>query len=144
MAGQASQFSSSADRFAAHSPNLDFDRVNREAEILVKAMVNAAAADGRFDQSERSTILGSMGDLSQEEADFLNAAMSNPQDGAAFAQSVPKRMAQQVYTMSLTAIDLDSNPEAQYLHELARGLGIAPESANAIHRKLGAPEIYRA
>ena len=83
-----------------------------------------------------------MGDLSREEVDFLNQAIANPQDGAQFAKSVPAGMAGQAYTMSLTAIDLDTNPEARYLHELAQGMGLSPDTVNSIHRQVGAPEIY--
>ena len=44
--------------------------------------------------------------------------------------------------MSLTAIDLDSKAEAQYLHQLAQGLGIDERTANQIHQQLGAPTLY--
>ena len=40
------------------------------------------------------------------------------------------------------AIDLDSNQEAQYLDQLAKGLNIQPQLANQIHEQLGAPTIY--
>ncbi len=44
--------------------------------------------------------------------------------------------------MSLFAIDLDSNEEAHYLDQLAKGLNISHQDCNAIHDKLGAPAIY--
>jgi uncharacterized membrane protein YebE (DUF533 family) len=51
-------------------------------------------------------------------------------------------MEQQIYAISLTAIDLDTNKEARYLAELASELGIDPKLANAIHEHLGAPKIF--
>jgi uncharacterized membrane protein YebE (DUF533 family) len=44
--------------------------------------------------------------------------------------------------MSLLAIDLDSKPEAQYLDQLAKGLNINQQQCNAIHEKLGVPQLY--
>lgn len=52
-------------------------------------------------------------------------------------------MEQQVYAMSLMAIDLDGNPEAQYLHQLAQATGMEPGVVNQIHERLEAPKIYR-
>ena len=59
-----------------------------------------------------------------------------------FAQSVPKEMAGQVYLLSLTSIDLDSEKEAQYLGQLAQGLGIDPQVCNQIHDQVGAPKLF--
>ena len=44
--------------------------------------------------------------------------------------------------MSLLAIDLDSQAEAQYLDQLAKALKISPDVSNQIHKKLGAPPLY--
>jgi uncharacterized membrane protein YebE (DUF533 family) len=41
------------------------------------------------------------------------------------------------------AIDLDSNKEAQYLHQLAQGTGLNAEVCNQIHERLGAQKLYR-
>lgn len=47
-----------------------------------------------------------------------------------------------MYVASLMAIDLDSNPEAQHLHELATAFGIPAEQVNRIHQRYGAPKLY--
>jgi uncharacterized membrane protein YebE (DUF533 family) len=52
-------------------------------------------------------------------------------------------MEREVYAVSLMAIDLDSNPEAQYLHQLAQGVGLSADACNEIHRALGVPNLYR-
>jgi uncharacterized membrane protein YebE (DUF533 family) len=51
-------------------------------------------------------------------------------------------MEQQVYTMSLIAIDLDTGEEAKYMMELAESLRLPAEVREQIHQRLGAPSIY--
>ncbi len=123
---------------------IDPDEANEQALVLVRAMIAAARADGQVDQEELLRILEGFGEeASREELDFLRAEMARPPDVDALVRSVPEGMERQVYLMSLTAIDLDTDPEARYLHELARGLGLEPETVNAIHDRLGAPRLYR-
>lgn len=45
--------------------------------------------------------------------------------------------------MSLMGIQLDENAEAQYLFQLAQGMGLPADVCNKIHRDLGAPEIFQ-
>ena len=109
-----------------------------EAEILLRAMIYAAKADGRLDDAEKAKILENLGD----ERSFVENELMAPRDVEGFIKSVPRGMEQQVYMMSLFAIDLDSSEEAHYLDELAKGLNISHQDCNAIHEKLGAPAIY--
>jgi uncharacterized membrane protein YebE (DUF533 family) len=51
-------------------------------------------------------------------------------------------MEQQVYTMSLIAIDLDTGEEAKYLMELSESLRLPTAVREQIHQRLGAPSIY--
>ncbi|WP_456404553.1 DUF533 domain-containing protein [Thiolapillus sp.] len=129
---------------ARFRPDIEPEQANEQALILVRAMINAAKADGRVDQEEQQHILEGFGDeVSRDELDFLKEEMARPLDAEGFARSVPRGMEQQVYLMSLTAIDLDTNPEAQYLHLLTQGLGLDADTVNAIHDRLGAPRLYR-
>jgi len=48
-------------------------------------------------------------------------------------------MEQQVYTISLVAIDRYSEREANYLRDLAHGLRLAPEVCNQIHQRFNVP-----
>lgn len=129
---------------ARFQPNIEPEQANEQALILVRAMIDAAKADGRVDQEEQQHILEGFGDeVSRDELDFLKEEMARPLDVDSLVRSVPRGMEQQVYLMSLTAIDLDTNPEAQYLHQLAQGLGLDADTVNAIHDQLGAPRLYR-
>ena len=103
---------------------------NQQAEIIIRAMINAAKSDGRIDDAEKKKIVEGLGaDVSQDEIAFVQNEFNQPLDAAAFAASVPREMAGQVYALSLTSIELDSQNEAQYLGQLAQGLGIAPAMA---------------
>ncbi len=113
-----------------------------QANILIKAMINAAKSDGQLDEHEQQKILAKLGELSPSEIAFLKKEFSEPLDIDAFVKEVPRGLEQQVYALSLSAIDLDTNKEARYLAELGQKLGISPEMANAIHEHLGAPKLY--
>ena len=113
-----------------------------KAKIILKAMISAAKADGELDDHEREQITKFVGDVTQEELAFIKSELDAPMDLDSLIQSVPENMAQEVYMMSLLAINLDHPAEAEYLDKLAKGLNITPETANAIHEKLNAPKLY--
>ena len=116
---------------------------NEQAVILIRAMINAAKADGRLDQSEQDAIVKQLGTLTQEEVDFLNKEFRAPLNVREFAWSVPLGLEENVYGLSLMAIKLDENKEATYLKDLAHGLRIKPADANEIHQRFRAPTIFR-
>lgn len=113
-----------------------------EAEVLLRAMINAAKCDGTIDATEQKKILEQLGDVTQEEISFVRTEMAQPLDLEGFIRSVPQGLEQQVYLMSLLGIDLDSQAEAQYLDRLAKGMGLSPEATNQIHAKAGVPSLY--
>ena len=51
-------------------------------------------------------------------------------------------MGPQVYAMSVIAINLDSQVEAQYLHKLAQGLRLSVETINDVHAQLRVRSLY--
>ena len=105
-------------------------------------MIASAKSDGQIDQKERENILGQLGDAGPEEVAFVQAELAAPLDVDAIVRDVPAGSEQQVYLMALMGIDLDNAAEARFLDSLAKGMGIQPEMANAIHDKLGAPKLY--
>lgn len=114
---------------------------NDNAKMLVVAMINAAKADGQIDQKEQDAIVNELGDLSHEEVQFLRSEFAKPLDVKEFVWSVPLGMERQVYAVSLIAIDLDRNAEANYLRQLAHGFRMSGEEANRIHREFDVPEL---
>lgn len=115
---------------------------SEQATLIIRAMIYAAKADGRLDDREQDKILGQLGEVTQEEIDFVKSEISKPLDVQGFIRSIPQGMGTQIYAMSLTAIDLDTNEEAQYLHELATGLNLDQTTVNKIHGQLGVRALY--
>ncbi|MBL8566106.1 MAG: tellurite resistance TerB family protein [Hyphomicrobiaceae bacterium] len=100
---------------------------NDAAALYVRAMIAAAAADGRIDSTEQSRILGSIDQigLGAEAEEFLASQLNNPASAADIAADVSSpEIAVQVYTASRIAIDPDTRGETQFLDELAQRLGI--------------------
>ena len=114
---------------------------NERALVLVRAMIGAAKADGRLDREEQENILKQV-DPSPNAVQFLREEFRRPVDIRDLVASVPIGMEQQVYTVSLIAIDLDTGQEAEYLMELAELLRLPTEVREQIHQRLGAPSIY--
>lgn len=112
------------------------------AKVMLRAMLSAAKSDGQIDEAEKEKILGHLGDISADEMQFVRDELASPLDLDGLVRDVPKGMEQQAYLMSVMGIDLDSATEARYLDGLAKGLGIDPQTCNAIHDKLGAPKLY--
>jgi uncharacterized membrane protein YebE (DUF533 family) len=128
--------------FEEHSPGMVHGEACEQATLMIRAMINAAKSDGTVDKQEQEKILGKLGHVTEDEMEFVRHEMAQPLDVDEFARSVPPGMGNQVYAMSLMALDLDSNPEAQYLHQLAQGLNISRDTVNRVHKQLGAPLLY--
>ncbi len=113
-----------------------------QAKVLIRAMLSAANADGQIDAEEQAKLTKQLGDISAEDAEFVRRELNSPMDVTRVINSVPRGMEQQVYLMSLLAINLDSKEEAVYLDKLAKGLNISHQVSNQIHTELGAPTLY--
>jgi len=114
----------------------------QHAAVLLRAMINAAKSDGELDSEEQRKITEHLGDVSEEEAAFVRHELAAPMDLDGLVASVPSGLEQQVYLMSLMAIDLDSKEEAVYLDSLRKGLNMSEQASNHIHDQLGAPKLY--
>ncbi len=112
------------------------------AALLLRAMIQAAKSDGSIDAAEKAKIMQNLKDATPAEIKFVNALVAAPVDVDGLVRAVPKGLESQVYTMSVMAIDLDNQNEANYLHALAQGLGIGQSQVNAIHAQLGVPALY--
>jgi uncharacterized membrane protein YebE (DUF533 family) len=112
------------------------------AGLMLTAMIQAAKADGKFDKGEHDKLIGKLGDVSPEERAFVQAQLDKPVDVRGLAGQVPAGLEMQVYAMSVMGIDLDSQEEAQYLHQLATEMALDKQTVNNIHAKLGVPKLY--
>ena len=132
----------SNDDYSVLPLGVDRQEANDHAALIIRAMINAAKSDGSVDQEEQNKVIAKLGDVTQEEIDFVKKEFAAPLDVGSFARSIPNGMQEQIYAVSLTAIDLDKNSEAQYLADLARGLGLSTHVANQIHDKFGIQRIF--
>ena len=125
---------------SAPSPPVTGDPAgNPEAVLLIRAMVAAANADGVIDQTERNNILKRLQtvDLSPEEHGFIVQELLAPADLETIVGGVTSpEMAGQVYTVSLMAIDVDTEQERRYMSTLASRLGLDDSTVEQIHRSL--------
>ncbi|MCX7566080.1 DUF533 domain-containing protein [Sulfitobacter sp. F26169L] len=123
----------------AITPSQDQEAV---AALMLSAMIQAAKSDGTFDDAEKEKLLGHLGDVDAEEAAFVHAQLKAPVDIDSLVANTPQGMGPQVYAMSVMAIDLDTQDEAQYLHKLATAYGMQPQEVNDIHAQIGVPSLY--
>lgn len=79
---------------------------NEQAIVLIRAMVNAAKADGQVTQDEQQNLINQVGGTVRKRSSSCVTSLPSHWTSREFAWSVPMGMEEQVYTMSLTAIDL--------------------------------------
>jgi len=115
--------------------------LEQDAEIVVKAMINAAKADGRIDRTEVEKIIGRLekDGLTAEEKEFFTTEAAKPLDIKAVIASAGRdpEMAAQVYAASLLAIEVDTKAEQQYMEQLGAGLDLHPQVIDHIETTLG-------
>ena len=115
--------------------------LEQDAEIIVKAMINAAKADGRIDETEIQKIVGKLekDGLTREEKEFFVNEANKPMNIDTVVASAGDQpdMAAQIYAASLLAIEVDTRAEQQYMQQLAAGLGLHPQVTAHIERTLG-------
>lgn len=105
---------------------------NDSAALYIRAMIAAAAADGRVDDAEQQKIIGGLkqAGVDAEAEEFLANELNNPATAEQLAQAVTSpEEAVQVYTAARLAIEPDSQGEAAFLARLASLLGIDPQLA---------------
>jgi uncharacterized membrane protein YebE (DUF533 family) len=105
-------------------------------------MVMAAQADGQLDQAEQDRIIQQLQPLDQNETNFLRRQLNTRHDMEAFVREIPNGMEYEVYSISLMAINLDTNAEARYLRALGECMRLQPHEVNSIHQRMGAPLLY--
>jgi uncharacterized membrane protein YebE (DUF533 family) len=117
------------------------EQMEGQAGLILKAMINAAKADGQIDRDEVQRILGRLGEagIDQNTRDFVLAEMNKPMDTdelVAAARGNPQ-LAAQLYAASLLAIEVDTPGERTYLENLAQSLGLTPQAVNNLESTLG-------
>jgi uncharacterized membrane protein YebE (DUF533 family) len=124
-------------------PKTDAEKaeLKRNEELVLKAMINAAKADGRIEESEISRLVGKVQENGADgsEQAFLKAEMAKPMDTAglvAAAKGKPE-LAAQLYAASLLAIEVDTPSEKAYLEQLGKSLGLNTAVTQNLHQAVG-------
>jgi uncharacterized membrane protein YebE (DUF533 family) len=110
------------------------------AELLLRAMINAAKADGQIDGAEMNAILAKLDEAGadQEAKSFVLEEMRRPLDvDALVAGAKTPGLAAAVYAASTMAIKVDTVAEQNYLAQLANRLGISPQVRASLDASLG-------
>lgn len=112
---------------------------DRRSQLLLRAMVGAAKADGHIDDQERQRIVGQIKELNldPETEQLLQMEVNRAVDVAALARevnSLPARI--ETYLASAFVIDIDNPEERDYLNRLAEALGLDRELAKSIEAEL--------
>ncbi|MBS0565748.1 MAG: DUF533 domain-containing protein [Proteobacteria bacterium] len=107
------------------------------AKLMIRAMIQAARADGELDADEKARIMSHLESASDAERAFVEAEMNAPVDPVALATAAGTAMKAQVYSAALMAVTIDNAAEVDYLRRLSAALGLDPAARDAIHAQMG-------
>jgi uncharacterized membrane protein YebE (DUF533 family) len=115
--------------------------LEKNTGLVLRAMVNAAKADGTIDSLEIERLMGKVREsgADAEAQQFLQNAMGKPMETdelIAAARGRPE-LAAQLYAASLLAIEVDTPAEKEYLESLAEGLGLEPAVTGSLRQAVG-------
>jgi uncharacterized membrane protein YebE (DUF533 family) len=116
-------------------------KLEDQAQLVLKAMINASKADGQIDQDEVQRIIGNLGNagIDQKTRDFVLAEMKKPMDTeelVAAAKGNPQ-LGAQLYAASLLAIEVDTPGERAYLENFAKSIGLVPQAVTNLENTMG-------
>lgn len=97
------------------------------ALLYIRAMIAAAAADGRIDEKEQQKLMGNLQQLgiNAEAEEFLANELNRPASVEQLAAGCrSQEEAVQVFTAARLAVDLDNEEEHGFLVQLAGSLGL--------------------
>ena len=113
------------------------------AALMLRAMIQAAKADGGIDEAEKAKILETIGpDADASDLAFVQEQLAAPVDAEALARDTPPAQRTQVYAASLMTIRVDTQAEAEYLHALAQAMSLDEPTVNTLHMQMGMQPLY--
>ncbi len=116
------------------------DDLQHESRLMLRAIVQAAQADGRIDEAEIRHIVTKLEQSGQdaEARAYVEQLMMQAPDVAALARDVRSpAQAARIYAASLLAIEVDTDAEREHLARLAAALRLPAEAVARIHLGLG-------
>jgi len=131
QANQTSPATPSNDTFDAQN--------NVHEQLILKAMIAAAKADGHVDETEMAHIESAIAQAGADEQlkALIHQELNKPLDPAQIAQlATTPQQASEVYLASLIIIDEQNFMEKAYLQELAKQLNLAAEVIQQLELEL--------
>lgn len=116
---------------------------DRAAGLMLRAMFQAAKADGDIDEAESARILETIGaDADDADRAFVQDRLAAPVDVQGLVADTPEDQRMQVYAASLMTIRVDTEAEARYLDSLAKAMTLPETTVNALHMQMGVQPLY--
>ncbi|MEL7213346.1 MAG: DUF533 domain-containing protein [Pseudomonadota bacterium] len=144
MAGGAAAMGGSGlkDMLGAVGQEKASDEMEQNAGVMLRAIIQAAKADGEIDPEEQARIMETVGeDAEAEDIAFVREQLAAPVNVEALAADTPHGMEAQVYAMSLMSIRVDTQAEVAYLTDLASALRLPKATLDMVHAQMGAPAL---
>jgi uncharacterized membrane protein YebE (DUF533 family) len=119
----------------------DQQELENRSELVLKAMINAAKADGKIDEGEAHRIVGKLQEAGAdaESQRYVLELMRRPMETETLITAAVghPNLAAELYAASLMAIEVDTSAEQAYLGKLASGLGLTPQVTRRIQQMVG-------
>jgi uncharacterized membrane protein YebE (DUF533 family) len=131
QAWQRSQASAAPQQIPQTADLLAGPEVEEHSHAVLRALIAAAKADGRIDETEKHLISSEIGKHTDDPQlqQWLDAEVAKPLDPAEVAQSAngDPAVAAEMYLASVMLVDDQQDAERSYLDELAAALQIDPD-----------------
>jgi uncharacterized membrane protein YebE (DUF533 family) len=131
QAWQRSQASAAPQQILQTANLLAGPEVEEHSHAVLRALIAAAKADGRIDESEKHLISSEIGKHTDDPQlqQWLDAEVAKPLDPNEVAQSAQgdPAVAAEMYLASVMLVDDQQDAERSYLDELAAALQIDPD-----------------
>ncbi|MBN2905173.1 MAG: DUF533 domain-containing protein [Rhodobacteraceae bacterium] len=111
------------------------------AQLMIRAMIQAARADGEIDADEQARLDEVLEDLDLDERAFVAAEMARPVDPEALAAETGSHQRTAVYAVSVVTTNMDSPAERAYLDRLAAALHLGAAARQRVHKAMRLPQV---
>ena len=122
-------------------PFTEPQEMEAQAELILRAMINAVKSDGLVDPDEIQKLTGKLRDIgADEEAQrWVAAKLREPMETEALLSTARQhpQLAAQIYAASLMAVEVDTDAEKAYLAQLAASLGLEAPVVERIQSMVG-------
>lgn len=103
-----------------------------ESKLMIRAMAEAAKADGQIDDEEARRLMDLLADADPAERAYVEGLLAAPADMAGLVAATGEAMKARVYAASLLAMRADTAAERAYLDQLAAALGLDADARAAL------------